>query len=106
MFSLLQVFTKLKGPGEQQVWPVRRYGHAACCLGFSSEHPQLLISGGIGDDGETLKDCWLFDVSSRRWKEVRVWTVLYIWRLGASVSLHVHLMLHHLIGAASADIMG
>ena len=78
MLSLLQVFTKLKEPGgEQQLWPVRRSDHAACCLSFGSEYPQLLVSGGLGDDVKTLKDCWLFDVSSWRWKEVRVWTVLY-----------------------------
>ena len=30
------------------------------------------MTGGIDNDGKTLGDAWLFDVTSRRWKEVRV----------------------------------
>ena len=56
---------------ERDLWPAERQSHAACCLGFGSTHPQLLITGGIDKDDKTLKDAWLFDISSRKWKEVR-----------------------------------
>lgn len=82
-----------------------RSAHATCCLGFGTEHPQLLMSGGIGDDWKTLKDCWLFDVSSRSWKEVRVWTVLC--QIRYLKDMYILMLLHaYLISAASADIVG
>ena len=54
-------------------WSVERIGHAACCLGFGSSHPQLLVTGGIDNDGNTLKDAWIFDISKSKWKEVSEW---------------------------------
>ena len=56
---------------EGDPWPVRRDDHAAVCLGFGGDHPQLLITGGW--DGEiALGDVWILDIRSWRWREVRV----------------------------------
>ena len=58
---------------EREPWPVGRSAHAACCLGFGSQHPHLHAShcnGGVDNDKKTLRDAWLFDVTNRRWKEV------------------------------------
>ena len=48
-----------------------RSAHAACCINYGEEHPQLLVSGGLDNDGNTLSDMWLMDVNSGTWKEVR-----------------------------------
>ena len=48
-----------------------RAGHAACCLCYGEEHPQLLVSGGLDKDNNTLKDLWVLDVEAGTWKEVR-----------------------------------
>ena len=48
-----------------------RSGHAACCLNFGDEEPVLLMTGGVDDNGNTLKDAWLLEVNSGRWREVR-----------------------------------
>ena len=65
----IQIITKL-GRQEREPWPVGRSDHAACCLGFSSQHPHLLVTGGLDNDDKTLRDAWLFNVTNRRWKEV------------------------------------
>ena len=45
-------------------------GHAACCINYGEQHPQLLVTGGRDKDGKTLRDAWLLDVDSGTWKEV------------------------------------
>ena len=47
-----------------------RSSHAACCLNFGEEHPQLLVTGGVDKNGNTLGDAWILDVKSGRWREV------------------------------------
>ncbi len=49
-----------------------RSSHAAVCLGFGGDHPQLLVTGGVDDDLNTLNDVWTLDINSWRWREVRV----------------------------------
>ena len=51
-------------------WPVERASHAACCLNYGEEHPQLLVTGGVDNNGTTLQDAWILDVKSGRWSEV------------------------------------
>lgn len=54
-------------------WPKGRAGHAACCLGYGEENPQLLITNGLtmGDkELNLLADAWLFDVTSEKWEKV------------------------------------
>ena len=58
-------------PHDGESWPFGRCNHAACCLGYAGDHIHLLVSGGIGNDGQVLNDMWLFDISLKRWKEVR-----------------------------------
>ena len=50
--------------------PVERCGHAACCINVGDDHPLLLVTGGLDKDKCVLKDVWLLDIVSRRWKEV------------------------------------
>ena len=57
---------------EGEPWPVERYNHAACCIGYTGDHVHLLVCCGLGRDGNILEDMWLFNVSSKRWKEVRL----------------------------------
>ena len=52
--------------------PVARNGHAAVCLDYGGDYPQLLVIGGK-DAGTTLSDAWTLDVQSGRWREVRVY---------------------------------
>ena len=53
-----------------QPWPAARGSHAACCLGFESEHPQLLIIGGLDSFYVTIGDAWIYDINSHSWTEV------------------------------------
>ena len=52
-------------------WPVERDNHAATCLNYGDNHPQLLVTGGVDKKGKTLSDAWLLDINTGRWKEVR-----------------------------------
>ena len=58
---------------EGEPCPVARDGHAAVCLNYGGDHPQLLVTGGRGADGKVLNDAWMLDVQSGRWREVRVY---------------------------------
>ena len=52
-------------------WPAGRSSHAACCLNYGDNEPVLLMTGGVDQNGKTIKDAWLLDVYSGRWREVR-----------------------------------
>ena len=65
----MQVVSKLEKQ-EREPWPVEKVAHAACCFSFGTKNPHLLVTGGLDNEGKTLKDVWLFDVTNRRWKEV------------------------------------
>ena len=65
---LLQEWTKLEKP-EGAPWPVVRSAHAACCLNYGDEHPQVLVTGGVANNN-ILQDAWILDVKSGRWREV------------------------------------
>ena len=69
LFHFLQEWNKLERP-RGAPWPVERSGHAACCLNYGEEHPQLLVTGGVDLNDNTLQDAWILDVKSGRWKEV------------------------------------
>ena len=66
----MQHFSKMDTQGES--CPEGRGEHAAVCLGYGGDHPQLLVTGGVGSGGDVLSDVWLLDVQSGRWREVRV----------------------------------
>ena len=65
----MQHFSKMDTQGES--CPKGRDEHAAVCLGYGGDHPQLLVTGG-NDGSNVLSDVWLLDVQSGRWREVRV----------------------------------
>ena len=69
MVSLPQEWTKLERPVEAP-WPMERYAHAACCLNYGEEHPQLLVTGGWNNNDTILSDAWMLDVKSGSWKTV------------------------------------
>ena len=69
VWYLSQEWTKLEKP-EGAAWPVERVRHAATCLNYGEEHPQLLVTGGMDKDGNTLQDAWILDVNSGRWRKV------------------------------------
>ena len=66
----MQHFSKMDTQGES--YPEKRSYHAAVCLGYGGDHPQLLVTGGVGSGTYVLSDVWLLDVQSGRWREVRV----------------------------------
>ena len=65
----IQHFSKMDTQGES--CPEGRGRHAAVCLGYGGDHPQLLVTGGIFGSS-VLSDVWMLDVQSGRWREVRV----------------------------------
>ena len=69
LWYLSQEWSKLE-KSEGAPWPVERSAHAACCLNYGEVHPQLLVTGGVDRDGNTLQDAWILDVNSGRWREV------------------------------------
>ncbi len=64
-------------PVEGEPWPVGRSSHAACCLNYDGNHPQLLVYGGVDDKKSVLRDMWILDVDSVKWTEVSVSQFLY-----------------------------
>lgn len=57
-------------------WPHSRGSHAAVCLGYGGDEPQLLVTGGSSNRKYTLYDFWILDLQSMKWKEV-CYTQLY-----------------------------
>ena len=57
-------------PGVPQ--PVERAYHGACCLNYGKDNPKLLISGGLDNGNNVLRDMWILDVNSGKWTEVRM----------------------------------
>ncbi len=49
--------------------PSPRSYHAAACLDYNNNNPQLLIAGG--SDGKALCDVWCLDVRAQSWQQVR-----------------------------------
>ncbi len=47
-----------------------RSSHAAACLGYGGNNPQLLVTGGYGT--KVLGDAWILDLQKGRWRRVRI----------------------------------
>ena len=60
--------TKTKG----EPWPVERASHAACCLNYGEEFPQLLVTGGINGQRMPFTDMWILDIRRGNWRMVSV----------------------------------
>ena len=69
MWYLSQEWIKLERP-RGATWPVERSAHAACCLNYGEDQPQLLVTGGVDKNGTTLQDAWILNVKSGRWRRV------------------------------------
>jgi hypothetical protein len=52
-------------------WPVERSFHAACCLNYGQQFPQLLVTGGIDSRGQPLEGVWILDIDRGKWRKVR-----------------------------------
>ena len=50
--------------------PEERSHHAAVCIDNGGEHPKLMVIGGLAGE-RTLNDCWMLDIMSGNWREVR-----------------------------------
>ena len=76
----MQHWSKLEHPvGEPR--PVGRSAHAAACLGYGGDRPQLLVIGGLAADNKLLDDAWLLDVKSKKWREVKItWLTMVEYR--------------------------
>ena len=57
-------------PVQGEPWPVGRAVHAACCLNYGQDHPQLLVYGGVDNGFKTVGDLWILDVDSVQWTAV------------------------------------
>ena len=49
-----------------------RDSHAACCLNFGDDYPQLLVTGGQDINNKALDDAWILDVHARTWRKVNL----------------------------------
>ena len=61
---------KLKQSGRGP-WPEGRVSHAACCLNYGQQYPQLLVYGGLNIMGKALEDVWILAVERGNWRKVR-----------------------------------
>ena len=57
-------------PVQGEPWPESRLHHAACCLNYGDDHPQLLVFGGLDEDRNVRADMWILDVDDGKWKKV------------------------------------
>ena len=40
------------------------------CLDYNGENTQLLVSGGVDEDTNVLRDIWTLDIQTGKWKKV------------------------------------
>ena len=67
VFLSLQQWKKIPKSGS---WPLGRKRHAACCLNYGQQNPQVLMAGGVDENGTQLRDMWLLDVDAGKWTKV------------------------------------
>ena len=66
----MQHWTKLD---VSEIKPRARSSHATCCIAgplTKQQDPLLMVIGGEGSGGKTLRDVWLLDVNKAVWSEV------------------------------------
>ena len=68
---ILQNWTKLNKSGDGP-WPEERAGHAAVCLNYGQQYPQLLVTGGVDRQDKPLADVWILDIETGSWRMVRL----------------------------------
>ncbi len=57
--------------------PSPRTSHAAVCIDYNSNFPQLLVIGGFHDK-HTLSDVWCLNVPAQSWQQVRLYHYSFI----------------------------
>ena len=68
--KLMQHWEKFDSYGPQ---PEARSAHAAVCINYGEENPQVVLLGGSYKKNRTVfifDDIWMLDVNSAKWKEV------------------------------------
>ncbi|XP_019860615.1 PREDICTED: uncharacterized protein LOC109588952 [Amphimedon queenslandica] len=71
--SISTVFWQcIKKPEAIDQWPVGRYYHAGAIIRTGSDCPMLVISGGLDKNGDTLDDCWVFNITQHSWIKLDV----------------------------------
>ena len=70
LLCISQNWRKLNKSGDGP-WPEERGYHAACCLNYGQQFPQLLVSGGLDRQGKPLADLWILDIERGNWRKVR-----------------------------------
>ena len=56
---------------KEDKWPKMRLGHhVVCYLGFDTDNPWLLISGGRIKHQLPPKDIWILNLATLTWREV------------------------------------
>ena len=60
-------------------WPAGRDSHAACCLNYGQDDPQVLVTGGVDENLNVLNDMWILDIKSGKWREVSVDVHMNVW---------------------------
>ena len=68
---ILQNWTKLNKSGGGP-WPEERESHAAVCLNYGKQYPQLLVTGGRDRQAKPLADVWTLDIERGSWRKVRL----------------------------------
>ena len=68
---ILQNWTKLNKSGGGP-WPEERSDHAAVCLNYGQQYPQLLVTGGWIRKSKPLADVWILDIVRVSWRKVRL----------------------------------
>ena len=69
--TILQNWTKLNKSGGGP-WPEERSSHAAVCLNYGQQYPQLLVTGGLDRQSKPLADVWILDIERGSWRKVRL----------------------------------
>ena len=70
IFSLQTWSNISKSEGES--WPEERSNHAACCLNYGQQYPQLLVTGGGNTENKPIADAWILDIERKHWRNVRL----------------------------------
>ena len=73
LHHFIQHWTQLKQSGRGP-WPEERSAHAACCLNYGQQYPQLLVHGGLilNRHNRPLEDVWILDVERGNWRKVKI----------------------------------
>ncbi len=67
--------------------PSPRSTHAAVCIDYNRNSPQLLVIGGGQDGKETFSDVWCLNVPAQSWQQVRLYHYSFIEKIQTILEL-------------------